>query len=400
MTGSTSGVERSFFLASWAVEGRRGPAFESLENDEMQIVCYEDLYGEVDAILDLAREAWVKAGYGKARVPYNTRLDSGTKRAAAPGNSESAWLKRRRAEVDSLMQDVGAVAAEQAVHDIKTCRRGWTRRHAKFAKSLLHKRMSRFVDAVLNGGIDPKSLGEDECDVIMQEIKRREQVDKRYVATVRRRQSVFEPRAPPALDQKRVFVEPNVDICEPRLRSAMRASGMERVADRLQADIFVVRNPAQVGQRTAWCCGMLGGMITTSEFILSGGRRGAAVAYSPGYRFRRTVFCTDRFRDSHPTVFEILQDTSRRRGHKWRWLQSLEDVTSMSQQYKRTGRLAELIVLACTEEVKHPGEATLRNKETNTEGARQSGTGPIRSETPTHVPCEPRVGQHVLDISC
>jgi len=124
-----------------------------------------------------------------------------------------------------------------------------------------------------------------------------------------------------------------------------------------KSDVFVVVSPSALGQRTHWALMMRGGFSTTSEFLLTNGQAGAAIAYSSSAKTRRTAFCSMEFQAAHPTVFEILKTTSTQHGARWKWLETEDELVDIAKKIQGKGRDAELIVFVSLREFKHRGEA-------------------------------------------
>jgi hypothetical protein len=345
-TGTSCGVERSFTMHQWAVEGRRAWTTDELENDELKLLCDRD-QDQDEVISERARSIWTETGYGVARVEYKTRIDAGTKRKRT-GNevSEVAWIKRRRDKVSDVLREVGAqTAAREDLKEIRNNSTGWTAGHKKEEHHLMVRRMSEFVDALVDGTADPDQVNDVElCKLIIEEIERREVADKRRATERVRKDRAFKPGTRPELRGKSVFVSPEVDCAEDVLRLPLRNLGLRRVTDRTQADVFLEESMSQVGQRTAWCALMRGGLVVSNEFIISEGAKGAAIAYKAVLRSTKSVFCTQEFQDKHPVVYNILQVTSTQRGNKWRWLANLASVNDTAKKFKSKGRTSELVV--------------------------------------------------------
>ena len=96
--------------------------------------------------------------------------------------------------------------------------------------------------------------------------------------------------------------------------------------------------------------------MTTSEFIITEGKRGAAIGYRPMYKTTRVAYCTDAFKEKHPVVVDILKTTSAKPGNRWRWLQGVAEVEATAARFKGK-RDAELVVFASEFEVKRRPQA-------------------------------------------
>ena len=360
--GSSVGCEHSLSFFQWALESRVAWRSNALEVDELQLLSDRDA-SEDNKLYELAQEIWKSTGYGKARKPHETRLDAGLtggfkRKLNAFDHSEASWIKKRRQEVSNALEDVGvASATKKELNKLKIGGRGWTQAHDDEALFQRAKRMSYLIDGCLDGSVDIESLDKDSLEIVLAEIERREVASKKSATDRQRRNQVFKIPSKPELQGKHVFIEPNVTTPAVELTRAAREHGWDLVADRTEAHVYVLANPGKPGQRTAWCAALRGGVLTTSEYVLTGGVRGAAIAYRAEHRARHTACATEAFREAHPVVYDILNVTTKQRNSRWRWLDTLEEVAAIKDEYRRNGRDAELIIFVGHAEFHHRPEA-------------------------------------------
>ena len=220
------------------------------------------------------------------------------------------------------------------------------------------KLASHFVDAVVDGTIALDGVDDSMHDVLAEELDRRIQATKRGDADTKRKDKCFNQHVRAiGFENKKVHLEHDLAIDELQVRRSLMHHRGERTSDRSQADIFVVSSPSQMDPRTAWCSALCGGVVTTSEFLLTGGRRGVAIALQCSIGSRRIVFCTDRFKALHPAVFDILQCISGQGNSKWKWLSTLVDVNNTAKILQERRRNSELLVFMTR------GELTRRAKD-------------------------------------
>jgi hypothetical protein len=360
-TGSTCGVERSFSKAAWAIEHSRGNSNDFLENDELVIIGGGYGKDEEDEIAATAQDVWEECNYGQPRVRVCERLDAGIKRkAAALGKSEAAWIKRRREEVSALLRECGAAQCDAAVVSLDRRVAGWTEGHATQQTKLISKQMSFFVDAVLNGHVNVADLDDQIVQVLHAEIERRQTTERRRVADAQRLQNAWsKPARQHMAGGACVFIESDIDVAQNTVHSALQKFKLTRTIDRTLADVFVVRSPAALGQRTMWACNMRGGIVCSLEYLVSGCERGVALGYKSQACAKRTAFATDSFRALHPVVDEMVRVTSGCQGNRWTWLATPAETTAAATKLKNSGRIAELIVLCSETEHKARPQARL-----------------------------------------
>jgi hypothetical protein len=355
--GSTSGVERNFSMYRWAVEGRRAWVDDNLENDELKIICDHNA-AEEDEVSRLAQHVWHDAGWLAPRSAYRSRIDKGIKRKRLAGKGVAEFVKRRRESLTSLLKNAGVTpASTQAdLKTIKQSKAGWTDGHRKEASFLSQKEMSTFVDAILEGVLEIGDLDEATCEVLLQEVQRRMETERRRRKKVLAFQDSFRQPSKPDRHGAGVFVNPSVDADSRALDAAIAKLDMKRVLDRTQADIFVEASAADAGQRSTWACILRGGFVCTPEFILSGMERGCGVAYKAGIKSRRCVHMTQDFRAAHPVVCNTIESISGQRCSKWN---IIHEVTEQVKERFKGMRAAELIVFATAREIKMQVQATL-----------------------------------------
>jgi hypothetical protein len=360
-TASSCGVERSFSLYQWSVEGRKAWMGDDLKNDALKLVCDRD-EAEDKLLIEGAQQVWDRLGYNKSRVVSTTRLDFGLPGGYDPKNrkmtrdvkSESGWIKRRRTAVTEMMSEIGAQrAANKNLKALKPGGDGWTGTHQREAEFLEAKRMAYLVDAVIDNAADANSLDAETLEVIVAEISRRQEVQRKGMVEQKRKDKALMPGHADSLEGKTVFFEPTVDVSEATIASCSRRGNWTRVVDRTQADVFVSASPSELGQRTSWATCMRGGLSCTLKHVVTNGREGAAVGWKNAARAKQTVYFTENFKVAHPVVFEMVEALARLPTSRWRWLADAAAVAATADVYKPAGRMAELLVFVTKEEFRH-----------------------------------------------
>ena len=230
----------------------------------------------------------------------------------------------------------------------------WTEKHGKEHTFQQAKQLKHLINAVLDGSKPAGQCSRELLEAVLAEAQRRAKVRKQHLATTKRRELALQRPTAISISGLAVFVSPNTDIDVEHVRSACKQAGCSLVEDRTQADVFVVPNPSAMGSASSWACGMRGGVVASAEFFASNGTHGVMLKMKPYAAKRRTVHCTDAFRQSHPEVFNVLRITSRQGRRKgWLWLDSLEQVNQAKARFTSADRQAELMVFASSAEVQN-----------------------------------------------
>ena len=102
------------------------------------------------------------------------------------------------------------------------------------------------------------------------------------------------------------------------VRGALAQQGCVRAQSRLDANLFIADDIADIGSMATWCASLDGGWIVTPRSFLD--KKGPVLKYFPAKYPRRTVFFSTRFRVKHRRICDILEGTS-----GWKICDTLED---------------------------------------------------------------------------
>jgi hypothetical protein len=105
---------------------------------------------------------------------------------------------------------------------------------------------------------------------------------------------------------------------EPELKDRVAASGLRVVSEHLLANIFVVSNPNEPGQRVQWACSLQGGTIAVPAYVASCGLKGAAIEYTSATHTIRKIWISPQFVLQHPIISVIALGAIRAPSSKWR----------------------------------------------------------------------------------
>ena len=139
-------------------------------------------------------------------------------------------------------------------------------------------------------------------------------------------------------------------MSESQVKSILRNRQMTRVLDRTTAEIFIVQNVHQPGQRIAWCSILSGSTLCTSEFLRSSGHAGIAVSYRRAVATRRQIWCSPDFIAKHASVYEILRLKSREANSNWRWVDGKARLLTLGAKRSAAGHGGEIVAFVTVKE--------------------------------------------------
>ena len=146
-----------------------------------------------------------------------------------------------------------------------------------------------------------------------------------------------------SFDNMSVHIASNVDT--PDLRRAIALHpGAVVVGAREDAGVFVTADPAKAKDKTQWCATFWGGIIVCTACVTSG--HGAAVAFKPSIGTMRRLFITPSFEAEHPTFAGLIKVAAKKRGSKWRMIDSMHAFVAEFDKAKRNHRPATVALLA------------------------------------------------------
>ncbi len=93
--------------------------------------------------------------------------------------------------------------------------------------------------------------------------------------------------------------------------------------------------------------------MVTTEYLLSNGQVGAAVAYKQATKSQRIIYLDDSFVAQHPTISELLTVCGTQHSNRWRFLTSLAEVQEVNAMLVGKGRSSELFVMVSAYVLRH-----------------------------------------------
>ena len=156
---TTTGVEGDFSRAKAILGESRLNGSEAMESDTLKLVIDRNP-AEEDEVIGLAREVWA-ATYGRCRDSHvQPRCDTGVpKRQAHNARTKTAFLKRRRAASDALINTTSTCNAESSIANVKTALGwNWTDSHQREKLFANNKEANKKLEAYRDGALLPSEI--------------------------------------------------------------------------------------------------------------------------------------------------------------------------------------------------------------------------------------------------
>ena len=78
--------------------------------------------------------------------------------------------------------------------------------------------------------------------------------------------------------------------------------------DPADVSVIITDDPAKLPPRTKLAAGLSGMWVLSQQFVCSGGRKGACMAYRSYFKMGKKCFITENFRDKHPSLVRVIED--------------------------------------------------------------------------------------------
>ena len=266
-TGTTSPCEQTFSKRLQLLNCR----FSMSERQDLGIlkVALERRPEEEDYVIGLARELWTEH-YGEQReMREEKRIDHGIKRKKVIADTETDFLRKRRAATTEAVKACKAEGGMKDVEDVKdNTPEGWTAKHEKEKTFQENKRQKIKAEAfsaghLLDDEIDDgvkNTAAELEGKSKQNKTKRDSKIrhDERYLGGKKFDLKDFH--------SKNIFVDKDVDSVE--VDVAIRKHSLQKTPDRHLAEMLVVKHLAEPGQRNLWAAVIHGSFLITPAALL------------------------------------------------------------------------------------------------------------------------------------
>ena len=166
----------------------------------------------------------------------------------------------------------------------------------------------------------------------------------------------------PKLHDKKIFVGKGVEVGPIEAwRKRLREMRARQVHDRLSADIYVVQDASEPGQRIRWCCFLGGRTACTLSYAWSAGERGSAVTYQRAISSNRKVWVSEGFKTRHTELYAIITALMHADGSRWALIGTREAFVTLGTKASGAGRGGEVVGFMTSGEQKQPDRRQLRN---------------------------------------
>ena len=91
--------------------------------------------------------------------------------------------------------------------------------------------------------------------------------------------------------------------CSDQLSRRLARADLHVVNSRVAADVLLVANPTEPGERVLWAAIFRGGHVTAPAVFLKG--HGPAITYAAMFYERRHIYFTDKFKEKHAVLYSI-----------------------------------------------------------------------------------------------
>ena len=289
---------------------------EQLLNDHQDVMASRPNKQDDQDLVSQARAEWV-AVYGVVRASGTAhravRMDMGRQRNGKH-MSMKRWVLARRAAVTDLVEKGDCARGQHTITEDPSDRPAWTESHTKEAEFIEAKRIRNLFEGVREGNVEVEQLSVADLHAVATEMAEQQRRDTTYDKDQRSKKREIRYQ-PPELRGRTAFVEGGLDIFGGV--DVMGAAGMQRVADRSIADVFVVRDMASIGKGIQWCVALNGGVVASLQYAKSGGASGPATAYKKATALRRWLWLSPAFAASHAELARVIDVACRRKGGAW-----------------------------------------------------------------------------------
>ena len=204
------------------------------------------------------------------------------------------------------------------------------------------KQYKNQVQAFLDGHLLASEIDPELQEVAEIWAEHQHRLDAERERAASRRHRLLAPATPQLLDSL-IFLE------DESWATVEEIAGQKLTADVWRAMFFVVKDPAQPGQRVTWCATLQGGCVCDLRFMknLCVKKKGGGVAflYDAAISISRKVFVCPQFEAGHPVLAQLVQRATSLPYSKWKLLDSWD---SFAQVHGRCAAKNALGVIALT----------------------------------------------------
>ena len=266
-TAATSGVEQNFSKALRSIGPQRGSLTPEHEETAVRFAVYKPEQKELDTLIATARELRA-AHYGLPREKSVQRCDKGTHKVAASavGNTETAWLGRRRAAAIDAGQQIGDSTALSVEAAEAGC--GWTDGHVKEHIFQSKKRAKKELQALQDGMLLQHEIRPDMEDALRDMQDRNMKADQE----TKRKHAKKQLRCGPSTLINKVGTVACINVSTGRHQiERVLISSRTRLTDELSmnVELLVVDDPARLTKLQSWLVALNGALVCSPEAVLT-----------------------------------------------------------------------------------------------------------------------------------
>jgi hypothetical protein len=232
------------------------------------------------------------------------RFDKGLKRPASGGNSEAAWIKRRRHAVGETADDKGRQSLTDALAAADLEQEELTEKQRDLVRKQEQLADKKKVQAYLDEALLPTEVDADLAGKAEQELKARRKRERDRAAKQRRVKAVKGKRRMDFQGADCFLVAPLQNEAE--VRRNLQAKSCNVVDKKEDASVIVCEQPAHLSMRRRFVAVLTGAFVATPRVFVDGG--GPVIKYRPARTPTRQVFVTDEFMAKHPSMVEAILD--------------------------------------------------------------------------------------------
>jgi len=356
-SASTSRIEQTFSSMDRTMQFR-GHATEAFEESLLRLASAKADAGDGgQAIAKRAQALW-SAQTDRRRHSTAGHVDHGVKRGPIAKSDATSVAKRRRA-VGLAVASAASFAPAAASAD------GATQLPFKLQEELQFqngKLMQHKVEALRNGCLLPAEIDED-LETAMHEhltnVAKRAH-DRATGADRKERLTGVHALDWDALKGCRAFVKPAGLDDAAAVSQACLQRGMTLTDDIAAADVFIVANATNPGERIRLLAGAKGLLVISAGRVLHD--LGPFLQLEKAARLRRRIWATDAWQAKHPKLWAMIADMARMLHSKWVVALSLESFQAHAAK-ERTSKTECLLLDVAAGRDEQPAGAQPLGKE-------------------------------------
>jgi len=326
--GSTSGVEQGFAKAAWAFTNRRLKAHADTEEAIVKL-SLDMPNNSADEVVAVARKVWAHC-YGPPREHTVTRVDAGIlKRARTSLDMEGGPTQKKPCtEIDFLRarREASRLASTRSPNvDFHSPVKvdgllGWDAGHVQELKfqeaKLLKRKIQASAEETLLPCEDSAALHL-EHDVAHDNMIKEQRARERKAGRVHANAGKTTADVFVSMKRSSVFISHNASSRD--LVLALGCHSFKQVKHHWEANVFVVADMSNMGQRVEWASALRGGYVLPPSVICQ--KKGPILKMAVAVHTPRVIYVSDQCHAQHTGLVDFIMKTANAcPGGKWYWL--------------------------------------------------------------------------------